>query len=245
MIDTAVIMAAGLGSRLGKHSQLKPKGFLILNDLPIIERSINILLNNGIKKIIIGTGHLANHYENLKKKYPQIICVRNDIYALTSSFFTLYNLKREVNKDFLLLESDLLYEARAVISLLENNKYDVVLASGKTNSGDEVYIEADENNYLLNMSKNKSLLKSIYGELVGISKISFKTFKSIVEWAEQNKDKIQKLDYESVLVKISNTITKIYIEKIESLLWCEIDDENHLLRAKNVIYPKIMEIENV
>lgn len=112
MIKTAVILAAGMGTRLGERTKNQPKGFLMLDEKPIVEQSICKLLEMGIEKIVIGTGYLAEAYERLATRYPQITCVRNDEYEKTGSMYTLYNLKDHISDDFLLLESDLIYEKK-------------------------------------------------------------------------------------------------------------------------------------
>ena len=52
--------------------------------------------------------------------------------------------KKFLNESFLLLESDLIYESRALSLVINYEGPDVVLASGKTRSNDEVYIYGKE-----------------------------------------------------------------------------------------------------
>ncbi|MBT2601821.1 2-aminoethylphosphonate--pyruvate transaminase [Bacillus sp. ISL-53] len=238
MVKTAVILAGGMGTRLREKTENLPKGFLKLDDKPIIEQSILKLLEAGIETIIIGTGHLSEAYEQLTTKYPQIHCVRNDKYSTTSSMYTLYNVRGHVSEDFLLLESDLIYEKQALDRLVQQKKPDVILASGFTNSNDEVFLEIDENQHLVNMSKNKHDLKSIDAELTGISKISHQAFLAMCNYAKTSFLENPLLDYESALIGISKQIT-LYVDKLDQLIWCEIDNESHLLRAKQFIYPMI------
>jgi 2-aminoethylphosphonate-pyruvate transaminase len=236
MIKTAVILAAGLGSRLKDRTKLKPKGFLEIEGISLIERSIDNILSCGIEKIYIGTGYLSEFYDELSKKYYQIETIKSDKYKTTSSMYTLYNMKDKINDDFLLLESDLLYEKSALINLINDDKDDIILASGKTNSNDEVYIEIDENYNLINMSKNRDNLNSVYGELVGISKISIDRYKLMCDAFEKQNN--LKIDYEYVMVETAKE-NPFYVKKIDNLVWCEIDDETHLNRALNNILPKI------
>ena len=58
-IDTAVFLAAGLGSRLKGLSKDKPKGFLEIKGKSLIELSVNKLLDAGIKQLFFGTGYLS------------------------------------------------------------------------------------------------------------------------------------------------------------------------------------------
>ena len=68
MVRTAVILAAGMGTRLGERTKHEPKGFIRIGDTPIIEQSIRKLLKAGINRIVIGTGYLAEAYERLALK---------------------------------------------------------------------------------------------------------------------------------------------------------------------------------
>ena len=243
VVETAVILAAGLGSRLKDRTKEKPKGFLEIENKAIIERSIQKLIDAGISTIIIGTGYLSDHYDRLKGKYSQIITCKSTRYAKTGSMYTLYNLRDLIEGDFLLLESDLLYEKSGLNELLSDPRPDIILASGKTGSKDEVYIQADSNNNLVNMSKSATDLTHISGELVGISKISLSTFSEMILYAEhQFEQGNYTFHYEDDFVGISSS-ADIYIKKIENYCWCEIDDENHLKRAITLIYPRIIELE--
>ena len=57
MIRQAVIVAGGLGSRFGDRTKLMPKGFIEIDGVPMVERSVQKLIAAGIEEIIIGTGH--------------------------------------------------------------------------------------------------------------------------------------------------------------------------------------------
>ena len=242
MIKTAVILAAGMGKRLKTITQAKPKGFIPVNNKTLIEISIAKLFSSGIDKVIIGTGYLSKFYEKLSNDYDQIECVRNVNFKSTGSMFTLYNLKSKISGDFILLESDLLYEKRGIRILIEDRHSDIILSSEKTGSGDEVYIEVDKENNLVNLSKDKSDLKNIDSELVGISKITYRTFILMCDFAEKEFKLSPKLDYEYALVGISKKVP-VFVKKIEDYIWAEVDDENHLKRMQNEISPKIEERE--
>jgi len=244
MIKTAVILAAGLGSRLKERTKEKPKGFLVIDDQTLIERSIKKLIGAGIEEIIIGTGYLNGAFDELAKKNLLIKCLKNEKYENTGSMFTLFNARDLIKRDFLLLESDLLYEETGLRTLLNDVHNDVILASGATKSGDEVFIETDKNNFLLNMSKKPEELKNISAELVGISKVSYSTFFKMCSFAEKEFEKNAKLDYEYTMVAVSNE-NPFFVKKIEKYAWIEIDDENHLNRALNVVYPLIKERESM
>ncbi|MDR1243676.1 MAG: 2-aminoethylphosphonate--pyruvate transaminase [Endomicrobium sp.] len=246
MIKEAVILAAGIGNRLKEKTKNMPKGFLEFDGIPIVEWSIQKLLGIGIEKIIIGTGHCHSMYDNLIKKYPLIKTVYNGAYKETGSMETLCVCAKEITSDFLLLESDLIYDNIGLSVLVNDVHRDVVLASGETNSGDEVYLQtyfSDKERVLQDLSKDKTKISCKHEELVGITKLSQKVLSLVCNYEKENKNTIFKLDYEQAMVFVSKSIP-IYVHKIENYLWGEIDDICHLEMAKTFIFPKIIESEN-
>ena len=237
-VTTAVILAAGLGTRLKDHTEDQPKGFLEVDGQSLIERSMKALLRAGFTDIIIGTGYLHDHFELLKQKYP-ITTFRSVDYSSTGSMYTLYVLRHLIKSPFLLLESDLLYDPIALTYLQEDPLQDIILASGATNSGDEVFIQASVDSKLQQMSKDRSILKHISGELVGITKLSVATLSRMSNFSEAHyKNGNKMLNYEDALVGVAAS-HPIHVKVVEELVWCEIDDDNHLDRALNLIYPKL------
>ena len=86
MIREAVIVGAGLGSRLGDITKDRPKGFLELDGKYIVEMSVRKLIEHGIERIVIGTGYCSEWYEELAEKYPAIVPVHNENYAETGAW---------------------------------------------------------------------------------------------------------------------------------------------------------------
>nr|WP_295969686.1 2-aminoethylphosphonate--pyruvate transaminase [uncultured Bacillus sp.] len=238
MIKTAVILAAGLGSRLGNRTKNCPKGFLILDSMPIIEHSIQKIFKAGIEDIIIGTGYRHEMFEELTTRYRNIQCVYNPLFESCGSMQTLYSLKQSITSDFILLESDLIYEKKILSTVAGHKNQNVVLASGFTNSGDEVWVEVNENGTLKQLTKERTRLAHIYGELIGISKISYTAFHKMCSYAEQILPTFPKMDYEQALAGIS-TDTEFIVHKVNKLAWCEVDNEEHWQRAVEIIYPII------
>ncbi|MGP1593842.1 MAG: 2-aminoethylphosphonate aminotransferase [Treponema sp.] len=244
MIKQAVILAGGLGSRLKDKTKTMPKGFLEIGGIPIVEQSVKKLLAYGIEKIIIGTGHCSEYYDRLAEKYPAIITVKNENYAHTGSMGTLEVCASCIDGDFLLLESDLIYDSAGLFALINDARKNLILASGATESGDEVYLEADENGYLTGLSKNKETLKNIFGELVGITKLTKCTLDTLCAYAKNHHCDLPKMEYEHALLEAAKT-EAVAIKKIEYFVWREIDNEEHLCMAVQHIYPHIVENEQL
>jgi 2-aminoethylphosphonate-pyruvate transaminase len=249
MIRQAVIMAGGLGSRLKGRTESMPKGFIEIDGMAIVEMSVKKLFSAGIEEIIIGTGHCSGWYERLAEKYHCIRLVKNTRYADTGSMGTLACCAPFVNTDCLLLESDLIYDAIGLTVLINEQHSSVILASGATQSGDEVYLEADTDGNLVRHSKKRSEINTVFGELVGITRLTRTTLDAMVAYCTAHRSDQPKMEYETAMSAISssskNSLNKIAIRKIENYAWREIDDENHLTMAITAVYPLIRENESL
>lgn len=232
MIKTAVIMAAGLGTRFGHYTELIPKGFVSVGGKPMIVRSIETLIACGIRRIIIGTGYKKESYEALRETYPQIETCFSPRYAETNSMYTLYNSRDLIGEDdFLLLESDLIFEKKAILSLLDCPQPDVMLIASLTKFQDEYFVEYNSDFHLTNCSVRKDEL-DVKGELVGIHKLSNKFYKAMCADYSQIVDEQPNLGYEYELLRMSRNISPVYVLKMDGLKWYEIDDSSDLEYAE-------------
>lgn len=243
MIDTTVILAAGMGTRLGGEGGDHPKGFLRLGARPIIEESIGRLVDAGIRDIVIVTGYGAPHYERLAKSQDGIVrTVHNPSFAESGSMYSLYCARDVVDGAFLLLESDLIYEPRALTTLLSDPADDAILLSGPTGAGDEVHVLTTEAapHSLVNMSKDPDALAGRpRGELVGVSKISAGLFGVMQTISAAAFRQSLQFDYETDCLVEAARARSIACPLVSDLIWAEIDDPSHLKRAREQIYPEI------
>lgn len=235
-------MAAGLGTRFGKYTELIPKGFVEYKDKAMVLRSIETLISCGIERIIIGTGWHKETYEALMEKYPQIECVYSPRYAETNSMYTLYNCREAIGSDdFLLLESDLVFEKACISKLMECQFSSAMLITPVTKFQDQYYVQMDSDCRLINCSTNAEDLQAS-GELVGIHKLSNRFYKTVVAEYEKVLDEKPKLGYEFQLLKTSQKGVAgelpaedavMNVLKLEGVEWYEIDDTADLEYAES------------
>lgn len=218
-----MIMAAGMGTRFGQMTEKIPKGFIPYNGIPMVVRSIRTLIDCGIDRIIIGTGYKKEEYESLAKDYPQIECVFSPRYAETNSMYTLYNCRNAIgNNDFILLESDLVFEKKAITSLMECPYESAMLITPVTKFQDQYYVEMNDKCQLVNCSTDKTKINPS-GELVGIHKIGSEFFRILVdEYGKIVREK-PKLGYEFQLLDVSKRIRPMNVLKVDGLQWYEIE----------------------
>ena len=245
MMDTAVIMAAGKGTRFGSLTRDMPKGFIPFKGKPMVERSIENLLACGITRIIIGTGYHKEYYEELAARYPEVETVFSPEYADTNSMETLYRCKEAIGENgFLLLESDIVYERKAIKELIDDAHPNILLVTPVMKFQDQYYIAADPDSHYLEgcSTRKEEILERYgtepYGELVGIHKISNLFYKRMVEDYAARRDVKKKRGYEFQLEDINGAGAEeegIFVLRDDDLQWYEIDDLKDLEYAeKNV-----------
>jgi 2-aminoethylphosphonate-pyruvate transaminase len=237
-IDTAVILAAGRGIRLGALGRTIPKGFLRLapGRGPIVAESIARLRSRGIRRFVVVTGHQRAFYEELRQLTPGVVTVHNTRFAESGSMHSLACARNHLADDFLLLESDLVYEPRALDAALESPHADVVVVSGPTGSGDEVYVTANGSR-ITNISKDRALGDQSVGELVGISKISIGLFELMLRRANGT------AEYETgTLATVAREHRLTYV-LVPDLVWAEIDTPADFERVRAEVYQRLLRIE--
>lgn len=230
---------------MGRAGTERPKGFLKVGGQQLIVRSVNHLLDAGIRNIVIVTGHLSTTYDKLAKQYGGYLqlCF-NPNFASSGSFESLRVGLGLTREPFLLLESDIIYEPVALQTVIGHPHDNVLLVSGPTGAGDEVYVWSEwrprcESPVLKGLSKNIEVWpEEPLGELVGIVKIGLELRGLLAHKAEEWRITNPHSDYEAGLVEVSPS-SPVTCMKMNELIWAEIDDERMLRRVRNRIYPRL------
>ena len=121
-INTALILCAGYGKRLNPVTLTQPKPLLKINEITLLENSINLIKSLGIKKVIINTFYLKEKIENFLriKKFNVDIQTVNDgnvILNTGGGIFNMMNFSDET--DFLTLNPDTIWN-KNYIEVIEN-----------------------------------------------------------------------------------------------------------------------------
>ena len=236
---TAVILAAGMGTRLRAVHAEKPKGFVEIDGTAIIARSLKLIEAAGVREIVLVAGWQSDVYRAfLAAQFPRVHLTLNPDFATTGSLASLRIGARHVANDILIVESDLLYEARALGALLAASSQNTLLASGLTQSGDEVWVYGNENR-LAQLSKQPWSGAPRIGELVGLTRVSSDLMRTLDDAARQLPASAH---YEDGLNAVCAN-HRIEVLRIDDLAWCEIDDSSHLQRAKTSVWPRIQKTD--
>ena len=211
---TAVIMAAGLGSRFGSMTETMPKGFIEVGGKAMVIRSIETLIECGIKRIIIGTGYHREWYERLAEQYPQVETVFSPRYAETNSMYTLYNSREAIGDDDFLLRIADLHHVGALAA--------------------EVYGELRMQFYQCHQR-----LRQTVGIGVLRHKLSSAFYKTMCSEYAKIVDEKPKLGYEYQLLWMSQNVSPVFVLNAKDVAWYEIDDADDLAYAEENIVNKL------
>ena len=151
-INTALILCAGLGKRLDPLTLITPKPLLELNNVTILERCINTIIELGVKKIILNTFHLKDQiFEFVKnKRFPIEIKIIDDGNKILETGGGIFNIcKYFKDDDFIVFNPDTLWSDNYVNELVEMQKF---------------YFQKKLNNILLVVNKELSFDKNLSGD---------------------------------------------------------------------------------
>lgn len=147
----AIILAAGMGKRLGELTQNNTKCMIRVNETTLIERMLHQLEDQHLERIILVIGYqgekLKSYIATLNISTP-IVYVENSNYNQTNNIYSLYLAKDYLQEqDTLLLESDLIFED-AVLDRLIQHPYPSLALVAKFESwmdGTVVILDAEDN----------------------------------------------------------------------------------------------------
>ena len=239
-VDTAILLAAGRGTRLRSFWPDLPKGFVEIAGESLVERSTRLLRENGVSRIVIVAGYQADAYHEFAAKNPDVEVVLNPEFATTESMASFACALDVVKGDFLLLESDLFYEPRALEVLQRHSHDDVLLTSSPTGASDEVWVDANQGR-LQNLTKNRDEATPAASEFVGILRIS----NALAQQMRTHFDAFVRqyghgrMAYETgaLLAVAQNRPVEICL--IPDLLWGEVDYDRHYERLINEVVPAL------
>lgn len=241
---TCIFLAAGRGVRMGPRGRLSPKGLMSMGGGTFCEEAVATLRGHGLSRIRIVTGHLADQYEALvAERLAGVETRHNPAYAERGSLQSLMVGLADVDGPCLVLESDLVFEPRAVAGVLADPSRPALLVSGKTDAGDEVHVWTDPRDgadCLRDMSKKPDRWPDApHGELVGLTYLTRDAVDGLRRLAPDLIAGQAMADYESGLVRLAREHA-IPCPRIADLAWAEVDDEGMLARAAERVYPRIL-----
>jgi len=236
-MTTALLLAAGIGSRLYPLTRNEPKCLTIVNAMSILERLISGLNRHGFKRLVVVTGHLENHIRDFLGNQAGDITIDyifSPLYKTTNNIYSLWMARKIINEPFLLLESDLVFDD----SLLDAMLYPDRIAVAKMQPwmhGTCVTINQSQQVKVF-LAGNADSFGEIKYKTVNIYSISLTSWHCIVKKLGQHISDGKVNDYyETVFAEmIADGSLSFKIVSFDGKPWYEIDTIEDLAKAEEL-----------
>lgn len=215
-INLAVILLAGKPKNISSSV-----GELKVESENIITRHLKLLKKNEISNVVLVVGYNADYYKKIKYKDLNIEIVENKNYRNTGNMYSLYLAKDFIQEDFLLIDGDLVYNENLLMEILKSKEKNVALVEENIRKQDDcVYVDL-KNNMLKNLSKDKSSLENISGQLIGIHKIQYRNYLKMIEKFEKINNSFYFYEY---FFKDPEIFNEFYCLQKDNFIWGEVDN---------------------
>lgn len=237
-VTTALLLAAGTGTRLYPLTQNAPKCLTEVNGISILERLIYSLNQHGFKRLVVVTGYLENcirdflgdQIGNMKIDY-----IYSPLYETTNNIYSLWMAREIINEPFLLLESDLVFDN----SLLDTMLFPDRIAVAK--------MQPWMNGTCVTINQSQQVKAFLTGNVTPFGEIKYKTVNiysiSLVSWYEI----VKRLDKRISEGKVNGYYETIFAEMVadgslsfeavsfDDKPWYEIDTIEDLAKAEKLL----------
>ncbi len=234
----AIILAAGMGKRLGEYTKNNTKCMVQVNGTRLIDRMLTQLSKLSLKRVVIVVGYegqalvdyLGNEYNGLRIEY-----VVNPIYDRTNNIYSLALAKEQMQEDdTILLESDLIFEDGMLDVLIGNPFPNIALVAKYETWMDGTMVRIDDANDIVNFVP-KAAFKydetEQYYKTVNIYKFSRDFAKSkYVPFLEAYTKAVGNNEYYENVLRIISFLNSHDLKAlpVNNMKWYEIDDKQDL-----------------
>ncbi len=239
-ITTALLLAAGTGSRLFPLTQNSPKCLTLVNGKSILERLVINLKSQGFKRLVIVTGHKKEcimDYLGEKSGDISIEYVYSPLYKTTNNIYSLWLARNIINEPFVLFESDLVLNSTLLDDMVYPDRMAVALMQPWLNG---TTVSLDRDNKVTRFQKGTTESYSdIRYKTVNIYSFSLQSWHAIVKKLNQYIE-VGNVNcyYETVFAEMTKN-KSLAFESIsfDHKPWYEIDTLKDLAKAE-LLFPR-------
>jgi len=234
-ITTALLLAAGTGSRLFPLTQNAPKCLTMVNDKSILERLVNNLKNQGFKRLVIVTGHEKECIMDFlgdKTGGISIEYVHSPLYKTTNNIYSLWMARNIIKEPFVLFESDLILNSALLDEMVYPDRMAVALMQPWLN-GTTVSIDKAKMVTRFQKGTTEAYTDTRY-KTVNIYSFSLKSWQAVIEQLNQHiTEGNVNCYYETVFTEMTAT-KKLAFKSVsfDHQPWYEIDTMKDLAKAE-------------
>ena len=182
-ITTALLLAAGTGSRLMPITSNSPKCLTLVNEQSILERLVINLKKQGFKRLVVVTGYQENCIKDFLANISgdlTIEFVYSPLYRTTNNIYSLWMAREIINEPFVLFEADLIFD----VTLLDNMVYPDRMATSSLlpwMNGTTVTVDASHQVKGFHKNTTPINVEEVKYKTVNIYSFSLQSWKAIVK----------------------------------------------------------------
>ena len=235
----AIILAAGMGKRLGEYTKENTKCMVPVNGVRLIDRLLEQLSGLDLNRVVIVVGYEGqklmdyigtNYIDRLQIKF-----ITNPIYDKTNNIYSLSLAKKELcEDDTILLESDLIFEDSLLKLIVANPQPNLALVSKYETWNDGTMVKLDEDNNIISFITKDAFQYSetdSYYKTVNIYKFSKEFSKTkYVPFLDAYSTAVGNNEYYENVLRILSFLNSHDLKAlpITNEKWYEIDDKQDL-----------------
>ena len=234
----AIILAAGMGKRLGEYTKNNAKCMVPVNGTPLIDCVLDQLSDLELTKVVIVVGYegkklidyLGDERNGLKIEY-----VNNPVYDKTNNIYSLALAKNKLQEDdTLLIESDLIFDDGMLRLLVDNSYPNLALVAKYESWMDGTMVSIDKDNNIVNFIPKEAFRYEdtrLYYKTVNIYKFSKEFSRTkYVPFLEAYTKAVGKNEYYENVLRIITFLDSHDLKAlpITNEKWYEIDDKQDL-----------------
>jgi choline kinase len=238
----AIILAAGMGTRLATVTGGMPTCLVKVGDVPLLDRLIERIGEAGIEEVIIVTGHRAEelraHVAGVDHPLAKTATfVHNERYADMGNFYSLLVAEEAVGgTSFVKIDGDVLMDGQILPRVLAAPGPAVLAVDRREGMGaEEMKVRLDAAGHVVELNKRMDPTLAA-GEYIGVDRVDaeltatvFGMLRQLIALGETDEY------YERAYERLMQSGTRYQAADISGCQWTEIDDDDDLLRAEQLV----------
>jgi len=238
----ALILAAGIGQRLGELTSDIPKCLLpIDSSTTLLDYSLQAIKDNGFTEVVFITGHaedkLKKHIANNWKHKLNFKFIFNDKYSEFNNVYSAYLATDIWDDETVLFNSDIIFHPDILKNLIQYSREGaqsyLVIHDKKILNAEDMKVKVNDKDEIKQINKGLDLQTS-YGEYIGILALKGKERIKLLESLEKNvNEKRLNIYYEDALDHVLSEIS-VYPSSTEGKIWTEVDTKEDYELAKKI-----------